>query len=77
MIKNKLYCQTSSTNSTLVENKLVDHSDVVGTSSVGTDQTYIFILDLTPDWNGLGKDNCKTRRETFRFWNLVCFILEV
>ena len=27
--------------------------------------------------NGLGKDNCKTRRETFKFWNLVQLILEV
>ena len=26
---------------------------------------YIFILDLTPGFNGLGKENCKTRRETF------------
>ena len=25
----------------------------------------------------LGKDNCNTRRETFKFWNLVRFILEV
>ena len=25
---------------------------------------YIFILDLTLDFNGLGRDNCKTRRET-------------
>ena len=35
------------------------------------------ILDLTPGFNGLGKDNCKTRRETFKFWDLVRFILEV
>ena len=26
---------------------------------------YIFILELTPGFNGLGKDNYKTRRETF------------
>ena len=32
---------------------------------------YIFILDLTPGSNGLGKDKCKTRRETFTFWELV------
>ena len=38
---------------------------------------YIFILDLTPGLNGLGKDNYKTRWETFRFWNLVRLILEV
>ena len=25
----------------------------------------------------LGKDNCKTRRETFKFWDLACLILEI
>ena len=29
---------------------------------------YIFILDLTPGFSGLGRDNCKTRRETFKLW---------
>ena len=38
---------------------------------------YIFILDLTPGFNGLGKDNCKMRQQTFKFWDLVQFILEV
>ena len=28
------------------------------------------ILDLTHSCIGLGKDNCKTGRETFKFWNL-------
>ena len=37
----------------------------------------IFILDLTPDFNVSGKDNCKTRRETFKFWDLLRLILEV
>ena len=37
---------------------------------------YIFILNLTPGFNGLGKDNCKMRRETFKFWNLLPLILE-
>ena len=33
---------------------------------------YIFILDLTHDFNGrLGKDHCKTRRETFECYDLV------
>ena len=36
---------------------------------------YIFILDLTPDFNGLGKDNCKMRRDSFKFWDLVHLIL--
>ena len=38
---------------------------------------YIFILHLTPDFNGLGKDNCNTTRETVKFWDLVRLILEV
>ena len=38
---------------------------------------YIFILDLTPGFNGLGKDNCKTRRESFKFCDLVRLILEI
>ena len=37
---------------------------------------YIFILNLTPGFNGLGKDNCKTRLETFVFWDWVRLILE-
>ena len=37
---------------------------------------YIFILDLTHSFNGLGKDNFKTRRESFNFWDLVQLILE-
>ena len=32
---------------------------------------YIFIPDLTPGSNGLGKDNCKTRRDISKFWDLV------
>ena len=38
---------------------------------------YIFILDLTPGFNGLGKDNCKTTWEWFKFWDLVHLILEI
>ena len=38
---------------------------------------YIFILDKTPGFNGLGKDNCNMRRDTFMFWDLVHLILEV
>ena len=34
-------------------------------------------LNLTPGFNGLGKDNCKTRQETFKFWKLVPLMLEV
>ena len=38
---------------------------------------YIFILDLTLGFNGLRKVNYKTRRETFKFWDLVRLTLEV
>ena len=64
------YQQTSNISCTLEGNKIVDHSDVVGASPVG----YIFILDLTPGFNGLSKDNCKKRWETFKFQDLVCLI---
>ena len=37
---------------------------------------YIFILNLTPGFNGLGKDNYKMRREVFKFSDLVRLILE-
>ena len=38
---------------------------------------HIFILDLTPGFNTLRKDNCKVRRKAFKFWNLVRLILDV
>ena len=38
---------------------------------------YIFILDLTRGFKWLGKDNFRTRRETFKFWDLIRLILEV
>ena len=38
---------------------------------------YIIILYLTPGFNRLGKDKCKTRRESFTFWDLVCLILVI
>ena len=38
---------------------------------------YILNCDLTHVFSGLGKDNCKTRRETFKFCDLLSFILQV
>ena len=38
---------------------------------------YIFILDFTPCFNELGRDNCKTRRESLKICDLVCLILEI
>ena len=44
----------------------------------GSSFNYIFILDLTLDFKGLDKvkDNCKTRRETYKLWDLVQLILD-
>ena len=38
---------------------------------------HIFIFDLILGFNWLGRDNCKKRRVTFKFWDLVWLILEV
>ena len=38
---------------------------------------YIFIIHFTPGFSGLGKDNCKTRRGSFKFCDLVRRILEI
>ena len=62
------YRKASNIRHTFVGNKIVDHSDVVGASPVAS-ANYIFILNLTPGFNGSGKDNCKTRWETFVFWD--------
>ena len=37
----------------------------------------ILILDLAPGCNRLPKDNCKMRRETFKFCDLLRLIIEV
>ena len=37
--KQEIYCQTSNISRTLVGNKIVDHSDVVGASPVGAAPT--------------------------------------
>ena len=71
-----MYCQVSNLSRTLTGNKIVDYWDVVGSSPVGL-PNYIFIPDLTPDFIWLGKKNCKTRRETFNFGDLVCLILDI
>ena len=68
------YRKISNIRCTLVGNKIVDHSDVVGASPVCSN--YIFILNWTPGFSGFGKDNCKTRRETFMFGDWVRLILE-
>ena len=37
----------------------------------------IFILHWTLGFNVLCEDNWKPSRETFKFWDLVCFVLEI
>ena len=38
---------------------------------------YIFILNLTPGFNGSCKDNYKMQREAVKFWDSACLILEI
>ena len=62
------YCQTS------------DISYTLGDKILQTCQCCsicIFYLNFTPGFNGLGKNYCKTRSETFKFLDLMCLILEV
>ena len=70
------YRKTSYISRTLVGNKIVDNSDVVGASPVGAAPTTP-ILNLTPGFNGLIEDNCKRIQERFKFSNLVRLILMV
>ena len=53
--------QTSNIRRTLVGSQIVDHS-------VGACPNYILILHFTHGFNELGKDNCKTGRETSMSW---------
>ena len=69
------YCQISNISCTLMGYKIVDYSDVIGASPVGAAPTTSSFS--TPGFNELGKENCKTRRETFKLRGLVRLILEV
>ena len=75
-LDNTMYHQTSNIRSTFVDNKIVDYSDAVGASPVGAAPT-TSSFSIAPGFNGFGKDNCKTRCETFEFRDLVHPILEV
>ena len=70
------YRKTSNISRTLVGNKIVDNS-CSWSISCRRCSNCIFILNLTPGFHGLGKDHCKRRQETFKFWDLVRLILEV
>ena len=67
-----IYRKISNIRRTLVGNKIVDHSDVVGASPAN----YIFILDLTSGFKGFGKDSHKAVWESFKWWDSVRLILE-
>ena len=69
--------QISNISRTLVGKKLIDHSYVVGASPVGAVPTTSSLSTLTPGFNELGKNNWKTRRETFELWDFVLLILDV
>ena len=69
------YIVKSNIGRTLVGNKIVDHSDVVGASPVGaapTTSSFSTEHQASLDW-----ENCTTRRETFKFGDLVRLILEI
>ena len=70
------YRQVSHINRTLVGNKQVDHSYLVG-AACRSCSSYIFNLDLTPGFDGLGTDNCKTILETLKVLGIGRLILEV
>ena len=71
-----IYSQAYNISRTLVGNKIVIHSGVVGASPVGAAPTTSSFSTYTR-FNGLVKDNNKTRRETFKCSDLVHLILEV
>ena len=60
--------------------RLQSHSIYCQTSNIRCTcrrcSNYIFVLNLTPGFNGLAKSNCKTRRQSLKFWDLVRLILE-
>ena len=66
----KMCHQTSNISRTLVGNKIVDHSDVGVTP---TTSSFSAKHLASMDW----QNNGKTRRWTFRFWDLVRLILNV
>ena len=60
------YHQTANISRALVGHKIVDHLDVVGASPVGAAPSTSSFLALHRALMGLGRDNCKTRREILK-----------
>ena len=71
------YRQTSNIGRTLLDNTTCWSIRSSWSIAYRRCSNYIFILYLTPGFNRLGKDNCKTRRETFNFRDLVRLILDI
>ena len=72
-----VYPQVSNISCTLVGNKIVDHSDVVGASPVGAAPTTSSFSTGTPGFIGSGKNNWKARWKTIEFGDLMRLILEI
>ena len=64
-----IFRKTSNIRRTLIGNEIVDHCRRCS--------NYIFIVDSIPDFNGLGKDKCKTRQETVKVEYSVRLILDI
>ena len=75
--QNVTYRQVSNISRTLVGNKIVDQLRCSWSIACRRCSSYIFILDLTPGFIRVGKDNWKARRETFKFGDLVRLVLEI
>ena len=74
-IVSKLHCQTSDISHTLVGNKIVDHSDVVGALPVGAAPTTSSFLTLT--WlQWIGQRQLQDRDEKHLSFGIWC-ILEI
>ena len=71
------YHQISNISRTLVGNQIVWSLRCSWSIAYRRCSNYIFILDWTHGFNGLGKDNCKTGQETFKVLGFGALILEV
>ena len=67
-----IYPYISNIRHTLLGKKIVDHSDVAGAAPVGAAPTTSSFSTSTPGFNGLSKDNCKTRQKTIKFKGIWC-----
>ena len=71
------YRQVSNIRHTLIGNKICRSLSSSWSIACQRCSNYIFILNLTPGFIGLGKDNCNTRGEPFKFGDFVRLKLEI